>query len=63
MAAGMRTVKFALGVCVLVALAACDASEQKAGPAPAPESKDGAKSSGAKTDAPTAIVSPDNPYQ
>jgi hypothetical protein len=49
---------------MLVGLTACDASvEQKAGPATAGESKDGGKSPDAKTDAPTAIVSPDNPYQ
>jgi hypothetical protein len=59
----MRRMKFALGLCMFVGLAACDAPvEQKAGPATAGESKDGGKAD-VKADAPTAIVSPDNPYQ
>jgi hypothetical protein len=54
----------AIGLSMLVGLTACDAPvEQKSGPATAGEPKDGGKSPDAKTDAPTAIVSPDNPYQ
>jgi hypothetical protein len=64
MTASLRTIVGAIGLSMLVGLTACDASvEQKAGPATAGESKDGGKSPDAKTDAPTAIVSPDNPYQ
>jgi len=60
----MRTAMFALAFGMLAGLAGCDGpAEQKAGSAPASESKDGGKSSGVKTDAPTVIRSPDNPYQ
>ncbi|HEY7458785.1 MAG TPA: hypothetical protein VH765_08535 [Xanthobacteraceae bacterium] len=60
----LRTIALLLGLSMLVGLTACDAPvEQKSGPATAGESKDGGKSPDAKTDAPTAIVSPDNPYQ
>jgi hypothetical protein len=60
----MRTLKLALYLCLIAGLAACDAPvEQKSGAA---KTQDGGKSSDAKTDAPeapTAIRSPDNPYQ
>jgi hypothetical protein len=63
----MRTLKLALYLCLIAGLAACDAPvEQKSGAAKTQESKDGAKASDGKTDAPeapTAIRSPDNPYQ
>jgi hypothetical protein len=59
----LRTVAFALGLSMLAGLTACDAPVGPKGPATEGESKDGSKSSGSKSDAPTAIVSPDNPYQ
>jgi hypothetical protein len=59
----MHVMKFLVGLAMLVALAACDPPiDQKPKAGTAQESQDG-KSSDAKPDAPTAIISPDNPYQ
>jgi hypothetical protein len=59
----MHVTKFLVGLAMLTALAACDPPiDQKPKAGTAQESKD-AKSSDATPDAPTAIVSPDNPYQ
>jgi hypothetical protein len=57
---GYRVIVCAFGVSLLVVLAACDPpieQQPKAG-----TSQD-AKPADAKPDAPTAIISPDNPYQ
>jgi uncharacterized lipoprotein len=63
----MTSIKLLLGLFLAAGLAACDAPvEQKSGAAKPQDSKDGAKSSGAKSDtqeAPMVIRSPDNPYQ
>jgi hypothetical protein len=62
MMAVLRATTFVLAACI-VSLGACDVPVEPKAKSAAGEVKGDGKSSDAKADAPTAIVSPDNPYQ
>jgi hypothetical protein len=59
----MHVMKFLVGLAMPAALAACDPPVQQQPKAGTSQDSGEAKSSDAKPEAPTAIISQDNPYQ